>query len=134
MANEDPNSPEGTIPVPTAMDMTANWRLFLNANEPNFQVRSYYISIVSLQNMLKYNPDAEGVRAYIGLGDLEDIHSTKLLFIPVVDGKEVPYRQIPSENGLGGCDTDDCSNIYNLNDPCPPVCAPGGPPDTCLDS
>src|ERR1700743_3437468 len=137
MATEDPTSPDGTVPVSQALVMTANWRAYLDASGSDFNVRSYYIPIISLQNLLKYNPDAEGVRVYIGLGDTEDMTSTNLLFTPVIDGKEMPYRQIPGVNyGTGDdpCTTDDCSNIYDLAEPCPPYCAPGGPPSTYLDS
>jgi hypothetical protein len=138
MATQDQTSPEGTIPVSEAMKMTSTWRLYLNNNttDTDFQVRSYLIPIISFQNLLKYNPDAEAVRAYIGLNELEDVSTTELLLVPIVGGKEMPYRQILDGGGLGDpdCDTDDCSNIYDLSAPCPPECpAPGGPPGGGLD-
>src|ERR1700753_1786474 len=111
MATQDQTSPEGTIPVSEAMKMTSTWRLYLNKNttDADFHVRSYLIPIISFQNLLKYNPDAEAVRAYIGLNELEDVSTTELLFVPIVNGKEMPYRQIPPQNGLADddCDTDD---------------------------
>jgi hypothetical protein len=132
MANDNPNAPDGTIPVPDAMDMASNWKTYLDESGSEFNARSYLIPIISIQNLLKYNPDAEAIRAYIGLGDTEDITTTKLLMVPIVDGKEVIYKQVPPENGYGGCDSDDCSNIYDLNEPCPPYCGPGDPGEVTL--
>ncbi len=123
--NDLPNSsPEGTIPVSQAMQMTANWRKYLESSEQVFNVRSYLIPIIDFQNILKYNPDAEAVRAYLGLGDAGDPATSQLLLVPIVDGKEVIY--LSTADKVGGKDGDDGdSNIYDLTNPCPPQCGSG---------
>jgi hypothetical protein len=115
------NDEEGAIPVPQAMQMTTNWRTYLDATNPDFNVRSYYIPISSFKSVLKNNHKAEAVRAYIGLADPTDPTTSQLLLIPIVDGKEVPYLP-PTGDGLGGPGG---SNIYDLTQPCPPDCGDG---------
>jgi len=122
--NLSASDPEGTIPVPQAMQMTANWRTYLAATEQDFNVRSYLIPIISFQNLLLNNPDAEAVRLYIGLTNETDPTTSQLLLIPIVNGQEVPY--LPgADKGINENDDDCDSNIYDLSGPCPPQCSTG---------
>lgn len=115
--------PPGTIPVPDAVRMANNWKVYLDKSAQAFITESFLVPIVAFQNILLYNPTAEGVRVYIGLEDSEDPNSAKLILVPVVDGKEVPYLPEPKTEGtVGG---DGSSNTYDMTHPCPPEC--GGP-------
>ncbi|MFD0793494.1 hypothetical protein ACFQZX_07680 [Mucilaginibacter litoreus] len=124
------NDPAGTIPVKDAETMIANWQSFLNSNNPDFIAQSFLTPIISFQNLLKYNPDAESVRIYIGLENAADPLSAKLMFIPVVNGKEV--RTLTAQTGtdtsseeIDEADGDanpDQSNVYDLTNACPPAC------------
>lgn len=113
--------PEGTIPVATAIELTANWRTYLKISEETFHVQSFLIPIINFKNILLYNPDAEGVRAYIGLESATDPTSAKLVLVPVVDGHDVPYLS-GSGNTADGTTTDGISNAYDVTPPCPPQC------------
>ncbi|MDB4926661.1 hypothetical protein [Mucilaginibacter sp.] len=112
---------EETVPVPQAMKMTDNWRTYLASSGQAFNVRSYLIPIISYQNLLLNNPDAEAVRAYIGLTDPADPTTSQLLLVPIVNGREKPYVQ--TDNMVQG---DSGSNVYDLSAPCPPYCGTGG--------
>jgi len=115
---------EGTIPVQEAMDMTTNWRNYLASSKETFNVRSYRIPVITFQNILLNNPDAEAVRAYIGLTDPADPTTSQLIFVPIVDGKDVPYVKTNTGPGLGD---DGDSNVYDFTVSCPPNCdAPSG--------
>lgn len=118
--------PDGTIPVNDAIDYAKNWRQYLVNAKPDFKGQSFLLPIVDFQNILKFNPDAEGVRAYIGLESADDPMSAKLILVPVVDGKDVLVVPVPTQEGdLGG---DDQSNTYDVSMLCPPTCAPVGSP------
>ena len=117
------DSPEGTIPVDQAIQLTANWRAFLATSGQAFVAQSFLIPIINFQNILLYNPDAEGVRAYIGLADPADPASAQLLLVPVKNEQDVVYFPL----GNGG-DGENGSNVYDLSTLCPPHCpAPGSP-------
>jgi hypothetical protein len=111
------NGPEGTIPVAEAIELTLNWRTYLAASNPAFAAQSFFVPIINFVNILKYNPNAEGVRAYIGLEDPNDPTSAKLLFVPVANGEDVVYLQQDNEVGEG-------SNVFDMTTVCPPVCPP----------
>jgi hypothetical protein len=111
------NGPEGTIPVEHGIELTANWREYLAASEPDFVARSFFIPIINFVNILKHNPHAEGVRAYIGLADAADPMSAQLVLVPVVNDQDVVY--LPSENGEGN---NVGSNVWDLTKVCPPIC------------
>lgn len=118
--------PEGTIPVNNAIDYAKNWRQFLSAALPAFMAHSFLLPIADFKNILKYNPDAEGVRAYIGLESPDDPMSAKLILVPVVDGQDILVVPVPTEDGgLGG---EDQSNTYDVSVLCPPTCPPPGSP------
>jgi len=120
--NDLPNSSDdGTVPVPQAMQMTANWRTYLESSQQVFNVRSYLIPIIDFKNILKNNPDAEAVRAYIGLTDAADPATSQLLLVPIVNGKEIIHLSTGDNGGGDGDDGD--SNIYDLTTPCPPQCS-----------
>ncbi|TWR24503.1 hypothetical protein FPZ42_15495 [Mucilaginibacter achroorhodeus] len=118
--------PEGSIPVIEADQMIANWKAFLADQEPDFDIRSFLIPIASFTNIVQFNPDAEAVRVHIGLEIADDPTSAKLIFIPVVDGKEV--RRIIMPQGQPGSGTEveggdgSQSNTYDMSKSCPPYC------------
>ena len=120
LTNLPTSGPEGTIPVQYAIDLTTNWRTYIKTSGQAFATHGFLIPIIAFQNILAYNPNAEGVRAYIGLDDATDPNSGKLVLVPVVDGKDVCYLP-KSITGLGG-DGDDDSNTYDITQPCPPIC------------
>lgn len=123
--NNETTGPEGTIPVDKAIAMAKNWRDYLDASEDDFSVNSYLIPIIDLKNILKYNPDAESVRAYIGLEDANNPMSSTLILVPVVNGKDVIYKSTGNYSELGG---ENESNVYDLTKPCPPSCPVEGSP------
>jgi hypothetical protein len=114
--------PEGgrKITVTEAVRLTTNWRTYLSESECDFQTKAFLIPIASIKNLLATNPEAEGVRAYLGLNDAEDAMSGKLVLVPVVDGEDVIF--LPGSNG--DPDEEDDSNVYDRSSMCPPVCAP----------
>lgn len=123
--------PEGSIPVAEANFMIANWKAFVDDPTSHFEGRSFLTPIASFTNIVQFNPDAESVRVYIGLEVPGDPSSAKLVFIPVVNGKEV--RRIIMPQG-GGSGTEVCggdgsqSNTYDMTKVCPPTCGEE-PPD-----
>ena len=121
------DSPEGTIPVDQAIQLTANWRDFLATSGQAFVAQSFLIPIINFQNILLYNPDAESVRAYIGLEDPTDPTTAQLLLVPVSGGQDVVTLPLPLGDGSGdGNVGDPPSNIYDFTTVCPPVCPPPG--------
>src|SRR6218665_4217172 len=105
--------PEGTIPVPDAEQWAKNWLTFLETSKQPFQTRSFLLPIYDFQNILKYNPTADGVRVYLGLEDATDPTSSKLLLVPTVDGKDVPFL----EGNCDGIAAGGQSNVYDLSKP-----------------
>jgi hypothetical protein len=119
------DDPEGTIPVDQAIQLAANWRTYLAASGQAFVAQSFLIPIIDFQNILEHNPDAQGVRAYIGLADPTDPLSAQLLFVPVSGGQDVVY--LTRHHGNGATTTLQ-SNVYDLTTVCPPMCpVPGSP-------
>ncbi|GGH15829.1 hypothetical protein [Mucilaginibacter phyllosphaerae] len=114
------NDPDGTIPVTTAKEWAANWRDYLKTANPDFITRSFVIPIVDFKNILLYNPDAEAVKAFIGLEFAGDALSAKLMLVPVNGGEEVLYKHLTDEK-VGNPP----SNVYDLTTACPPTCGPG---------
>ncbi len=121
--NEDP---EGTIPVNQAVQLAANWRVYLATSGQAFVAQSFLIPIVNFQNILQYNPDADSVRAYIGLEDPTDPTTAQLLLVPVSGGQDIV--SLPQGNGGGGGVGNPPSNIYDYTTVCPPTCAAPGSP------
>ncbi len=119
--------PEGTIKVPYAKTLSLNWRTYLKTSKQAFATHAFVIPIVSFQNILKYNPNAEAVRAYIGLEDPANPASVKLMLVPIIGGNDVLYLS-NAANAIteGEGDDDDPSNVYDLTKPCPPECGSGG--------
>ena len=125
--NTSNNDPDGTIPVDVARAWAENWRTYIAAEDPGFVIRSFFIPIIDFQNIVLYNPDAEGVRAFIGLEDETDPLTAKLMLVPVVNGEEILVKSVVG-GGLG----DPNSNIYDLTRACPPDCV--NPVGDTLDS
>lgn len=123
MQNNNNSLPEATgkITVAEAVELTSNWRTYLENNDLELQTRSFLISINSITNLLAENPDAEGVRMYLGLKDAEDPNSGKVVLVAVVNGDDVIY--VPGSNG--DPDSVDDSNVYDRTSTCPPDCPPG---------
>jgi hypothetical protein len=115
------DSPDGTIPLETAKAWAANWRTHLSNSGDVFQGRSFFIPIVSINTLLANSPNAEGVRAYIGMEDETDLLTAKLVIVSVVNGEEV--LTLPGENG-----GEDRPGTVDLVTACPPVCPTGGGP------
>jgi hypothetical protein len=108
------------ITVTEAVRLTTNWRAYLAESECDFQAKAFLIPIESIKNLLATNPNAEGVRAYIGLNDADDAMSGKLVLVPVVDGEDIIF--LPGSNGDPNAEDD--SNIYDRSKQCPPDCPP----------
>jgi hypothetical protein len=117
--NNQSTEPEGTIPVDEAIAMTQNWRGYLKESDQKFLAKSYLIPIIDFKNILKYNPDAESVRAYIGLENVNDPMSSKLILVPVAGGKDVIFKSTGDNPELS---SETNSNIYDLTTVCPPDC------------
>jgi hypothetical protein len=117
--NYPTSGPDGTVPVNDAITWAANWRTYLAASGQAFNVQLFDIPIIDFKNILQYNPDAESVRAYIGLESATDPATAKLLLVPVVDGNDVLHIDTESNGGL---QSGNSSNIYDLTNACPPTC------------
>jgi hypothetical protein len=124
----NPNDPQGTIPVELAYEWAANWRDYLEKSGQAFAIRSFLVPIVDFQNILLYNPNAESVRAYIGLETADDPMAANLMLVPVVDGQDVPLVPVSETDGGGQLRGVTQSNIYDQSLPCPPCGnpVPGG--------
>lgn len=114
----NPNDPEGSIPLEHAIELTANWRNYLSSSEQAFHARSFLVPIATFKNILLHNPTAESVRVYIGLENAADPTTAKLVFAPVVNGENI--HQLTSDDGTSQ------SNVFDLSAICPPYCAPDG--------
>lgn len=112
--------PDGSIPLDDAVDLTANWRQYLANSEDGFVTQSFLIPIASFNNIVLYNPDAEAVRAYIGLEDPTDPTTAKLVLVPVVEGQDVPILTLVG--GEGSVQV----NVFDMTTACPPTCPPPG--------
>jgi hypothetical protein len=119
------DDPEGTIPVDQAIELALNWRVFLDESGQDFITESFLIPIIAFQNILKYNPEADSVRAYIGLSDPADPTSSQLLLVPVVGGQDKTYLTDDKKREHA---KDAPSNVYDYTTPCPPVCPVTGSP------
>lgn len=120
------SSSEGTIPVKDAKNGVENWEAYLESSNQKFNVKSYEIPIVSFQNLLGNNPDAESVKIYIGLANSEDPTSSQIYMVPIINGHEKLFRLTPPGNAPG--DPKDDSNVYDMSKSCPPDCGNGGGP------
>jgi hypothetical protein len=123
------NDPDGTIPVDIARVWAENWRTYISTSGSEFVTRSFLIPIIDFQNILLYNPDAESVRAYIGLESATDPLTAKLMLVPVEGGQEVLVKDIVG-GGLG----DPNSNVYDFTKACPPDCPAPSPSQVTLES
>lgn len=109
--------PDGTIPVDVAREWADNWRTYIATSGSEFIARSFLIPIIDFQNIMLYNPDAEAVRAFIGLESATDPLSAKLMLVPVENGQEVLVKSLVGGE-LGGSQ----SNVYDFTKACPPDC------------
>jgi hypothetical protein len=123
--NTSLNDPDGTIPVDVAKAWAQNWRTFIATNNPDFITRSFLIPIIDFQNILLYNPNAEAVKAFIGLENATDPLTAKLMLVPVSNNEEIHIVPL-----VGGSAGDTQSNVYDLTKACPPECPPSVVGDT----
>ena len=121
--NTQSTGPDGTVPVNSAIQWAQNWRTYLTTSGQAFNIQSFLIPIIDFKNILLNNPDAEGVRAYIGLDSATDPATAKLLLVPVVDGQDVLIVDTDYTGGLLG--DGDVSNVYDMTRACPPNCTVG---------
>jgi len=112
--------PDGSIPLNDAVDLTANWREYLATSDDGFVTQSFLIPIASFNNIVLYNPEAEAVRAYIGLEDPTDPTTAKLVLVPVVEGQDVPILTLPGGDGSIQV------NVFDMSTACPPDCPSTG--------
>ncbi|RVU00151.1 hypothetical protein EOD41_14420 [Mucilaginibacter limnophilus] len=112
-----PNDPPGSIPVDIASQWTANWREFIASSNQAFNILAFTIPIECIKNMLLYNENAEGIRAYIALENADEVSSAKLVMVPVIGNEDIINQ--PADNSK--------SNVYDNTDACPPVCALNSP-------
>jgi hypothetical protein len=108
------------ITVTEAVRLTTNWRTYLAESECDFQTKAFLIPITTIENLLTTNPEAEGVRAYLGLNETENAVSIKLVLVPVVNGEDIIF--LPGSNG--DPNSEDDSNVYDRVPECPPNCSP----------
>jgi hypothetical protein len=111
-----PPGSKGTIPVADAAEQTANWRAYLAGSD--LVTKAFTFSILSFNNLLRDNPDADGIRVYLGLKIAGDPTSLTALLVPVIDGGDVVTVTTPG----GGYGDGDDDNVYNYSQPCPPTC------------
>jgi hypothetical protein len=120
--NSQMNGPEGTIPVTEAIDLAANWRTYLGNSKQDFKARAFTVPIIDFTNIIKYNPDADGVRIYIGLESATDPATAELVLVPTVNGLDVPYLPYDANGKTVSVEAEGQSNTYNFSKTCPPVC------------
>jgi hypothetical protein len=115
MANEHEHQPHpGSIPVDLAVEYTTNWRTYLSSSNGDFNMRSFWVNIESIKSILQHNPDADGLRFYMGLSNPADPTSLKIALVSTLNGEDV----LVLENGQ--------SNVIDELPPCPPACVGGG--------
>jgi len=115
MATENNQNPHpGSMPVAEAIEATKNWRTYLASSNNEFDLRSFWISIDKIKTLLKHNPDADGIRIYLGLENAEDPTSFK--FVTVSTQNQVDVVEL--SNGE--------SDIAPPPIYCPPFCPTGG--------
>ena len=112
MANEHHH--HGSSSVAEAAKATANWRAYLEASNNEFNLQSFWISIDKIKSLLEHNPDADGVRVYMGLNDAADPTSFKIVTVTTKHKQDVV-------EGRHGELIMDPPPIY-----CPPICPMGG--------
>lgn len=118
-----PNDPSGKIPVQQAIDWTTNWRNYLASSGQAFNKKAFLIPIESIKNILLYNENAEGIRAYLGLTDAGDADSAQLVLVPVIDNEDIVV--LPSATN----EEEEDSNVYDQTLSCPPYCPSNSPLD-----
>lgn len=106
--NQNPGS------VEEAIEATTNWRTYLSSSNSEFDLKSFWISIDHIKKLLEHNPDADGVRTYLGLEDPADPTSFKFVTLTTREGIDVVERP------------DGKSNVIVKHLYCPPVCPTGG--------
>lgn len=115
MATENNHPPHpGSISVELAAEFTSNWRTYLAASNNEFDLKSFWISIEHIKSLLAHNPDADGMRVYLGLSDPENPTSFK--FVTVTTKHQEDVIELP----------DGAPNLIPPPVYCPPVCPTGG--------
>ena len=114
MAIQNDHNPHASMPVKEAIEATANWRAYLTASNNPFDLKSFWISIDKIKDLLERNPDADGIRIYLGLENAADPTSFKFVTVSTKDGADV----VKLPNGESDVTP---PPIY-----CPPFCPTGG--------
>jgi hypothetical protein len=114
MATENNYLPHpGSIPVDLAVEFTTNWRTYLSSANGDFALQSFWVNIESIKSLLQHNPNADGLRFYMGLDNPADPTSVKIVLVSTEDEKDVLVLESGKSNA-----------IDNLT-PCPPMCPTG---------
>lgn len=108
------------LTVAEAIRLTTNWREYLKSSGQDFQVRGFLLPVESIRALLDTNPEAEGIRAYIGLENVNDPANANLVLVPVVGGEDIIFIPGSAQRGAN----EDDSNVYDRSSPCPPLCGP----------
>jgi len=114
MPTEHEHHHPGSPSVEEAIEATKNWRTYLAESNSEFDLKSFWISIDKIKSLLEHNPDADGIRTYLGLENAADPTSFK--FVTVTTKNEVDVVELPD-----GKPDVIVKHLY-----CPPVCPTGG--------
>lgn len=116
--------PLNTISVKDAAGYTANWRELWGAFiHPENILRAFYFSLSDIKNIADMN-NVAGVRVYVGLKDIHDASSVKLIMVPVSENEGNPDILYL----LGGsADPESPTTIYDFTKPCPSFCDVNSP-------
>jgi hypothetical protein len=117
MATENNHGYDGfnSIPLEKGIELAKNWRTYLSSSNSEFQTKSFWIDIRTIQAILNNSPEADGIRGYIGLEDTNDPANIKIVLVGTKDNQDIidlPYNEDP---------------IHDFVSTCPPVCPTGSP-------
>src|ERR1700749_3842867 len=113
MATENHDHPSPPS-VEEAIKATTNWRDYLESSNGAFDLKSFWISIDHIQKLLEHNPDADGIRTYLGFKDASDPTSFQFVTLSTKKGVDVIERP------------DGKSDVILKHLYCPPICPTGG--------
>ena len=117
-----PQGSKGTIPTEDATQQTANWRAYLAGSD--LITKAFLFPIETFRNLIAINPEADGIRVYLGLKTAGDPKSLTALLVPVIDGNDIV---VAPKTAPGDGDGDDDDNVYNFSQTCPPICDNNSP-------
>ncbi len=112
-------SPEDTIPVQEAIDITTNWRNFIQPIVGGDDyIRAFHIPIADITGLAEFH-SATAVRAYLALGTAGDATTLKLALVPIDRaGNDIVQIPIPAQQS----EVRTQSAVYDLTTPCPQAC------------